>query len=280
MFSASIFTPKLTGQLPPHTHSQKTKQNNTHTQIMATITTDVNTSRIEEQLFTPFGLTVKEVAQLMRDTNAVLAGGAVTHYLANTGEALPPKSDLDFWVFDPDLTSHVDEDASQLFHSRAFRHLVEERFAKTLNPHEFVETPRPANVASYIDAKKDFLTSGNTKISVRWFINPTRNQYSTINLIFTSRTAWNTVKRFDVPLCRAMIYSTSRAYVLKCEYDPVVLRDLEDKLLTPPEKPFSGENTENRVIKYCNRYNLTIRPDSVPPVPDSSPDSAPVPASC
>jgi hypothetical protein len=204
----------------------------------------------------PFGLTCHSLLGLLRETSAVLVGGAVTHYLWNQvmdqeTEVPGTTSDLDFWVFSPRETGYQ--------HHYAFTNFVRNRFTEFFKPLGF--TRSLAHESEYDEAKKQFRTKAGIKIDVLWFANEKTGRY--FNLVFTNSLPAPMMMKTDIPIGRAMIYFRSiwcgHAEDLAVEYDPLVLNDIRSLKLTPPEPRYAGAATERRVKKYLERYGMTLR---------------------
>lgn len=220
-------------------------------------------------ILAPFGLTPDLLITLLRDTSAVLVGGAVTHYLWNEvhgldGSAVPGgKSDLDFWVYAPH-----DEKEKSYQHYRAFTGLVRDRFTEFFKPLGFAPSTNPDH--RYDAAKNQFRTKAEILIKVLWYENVTTGRY--FNLVFANSPPAPMMMKTDIPIGRAMVYYSNACSAgvgdrLMVEFDPLVLRDIEDRLLTRPDPLYAGTATEARVAKYLERYGMALRPSCVPVTP-------------
>jgi len=233
-----------------------------HTPIKMTDDLGTESSYVDVEylapILEPFGLSCHILLGLLRETSAVLVGGAVTHYLWNQvmdqETAVPgTTSDLDFWVYSPrDSTTGYQ-------HHYAFTNFVRNRFTEFFKPLGF--TRSLAHESEYDEAKKQFRTKAGIKIDVLWFANEKTGRY--FNLVFTNSLPAPMMMKTDIPIGRAMIYFRSiwcgHAEDLAVEYDPLVLDDIRSLKLTPPEPRYAGAATERRVKKYLERYGMTLR---------------------
>lgn len=247
-----------------------------------------------------FGLTRSTLCELMNDTGATLAGGAVTHYLSGSTDPLPHTSDLDFWVYLPTLENlenlntgkmntdnEKDEKAAKAAFTKCTIDLIVKRFLATLSPLGFMEShPIGEQCKEYIGLRETFRTAGENVLKIKWFHQVRENnaartpigdptKWRKINLMFTSCTPLETIKRFDIPLTRALMYSAFSVFspntpphvakvyshnLLTCTANSQIAKDFAEKKLSPPtESLSSAERTPLRVKKYCERYGLTVR---------------------
>lgn len=249
-------------------------------------TWDVNPNSPEKRLnaiIEPFGLTFKTLSSLLDSTSAVLSGSAVTHFLQNeTPKALSESSDLDFWVYNPEPSG-----INQGFHSIAFSKLVKEKFLSVFKPLGYnLQLSPPSShehIASYERMEYIFRTKAEIKLHVYWIVHRETGKY--MNLVFSNAPVSRMIRCVDIPICRAFIFSDYAGLRTAVAYDPVVLKDLKDGLLTPPVIAYSNKTTDKRVKKYLERFSLSLRPVAVPapaPAPVADPDSvasvAPAPA--
>jgi len=212
-----------------------------------------------DSILEPFSVNRSKLRDLLEDTGAVLAGGAVTHYLSKRTEPLPDSSDLDFWVYDPCLkenkeSKHSTSGYANIFHSKVFRQLVVARFLNTFSGFSAEKGPGPST--GYSDFEGFQAREGN-HISIHWL----KNTYTkrVINVIFSSLPPWQTVELFDIPLNRAMVFVNKAG--LQCQYSNTVTTDFEDGHLTLPESKTIASlvRVQGRIQKYCERYGLTVR---------------------
>jgi hypothetical protein len=230
----------------------------THTQPTMSTTVPVSTDSAFDSILEPFSVNRSQLRDLLEDTGAVLAGGAVTHYLSKRSEPLPDSSDLDFWVYDPYLKENCESKQctsqpstsgfANIFHSKVFRQLVVARFLNTFSGFS-AENMSGKGQSGYSDFEGFQAKQGN-HISIHWL----KNTYTKrmINVIFSSLPPWQTVKLFDIPLNRAMVFVNNAG--LQCQYSNTITTDFEDGKLTLPES-----KTIARIQKYCERYGLTVR---------------------
>jgi len=221
----------------------------------------VDNDILAEQLQS-FGIKPEGLNKFLYKTGAVLAGGAVTHYLWNKHSHAsvrqpPENSDLDFWVYSPTLAA-VGEECSDSFHMRrAYHNLVQEQLQMYFP--EFEELPwhlPHEQMLAYIDMVERFRVQGHALISVKWYKNKTTGR--TINLIFISQPVAKAVANFDLPLCRALIMGTAGTHML-CTAQCQAIADIKDRRLTV--LPISPEplRLQERIKKYINRYGLIPR---------------------
>ena len=202
-----------------------------------------------------FGINSDQLASLLYDTSAVMAGGSVVHYLHNVfggGEVTeaPATSDLDFWIYLPSRSSNIHHML------RAFTSLVEERFRKTFPDFHPIDPPHPAFDKKYADMGCMFTASGGTNMSVRWWQHATNGNL--INIIYVSKPPADAVALFDIPLCRSLIYGLHGK--LWGDWPKVAVADITEKRLTrPPVYDAPARNVETRLEKYCARYGLKQR---------------------
>jgi hypothetical protein len=201
-----------------------------------------------------FELPLDDLRDLMFETSAVLFGGAVTQYLNNTLNpdelvGAPDGSDLDFLVFSP----RVSKGGHQ---RRAFQNMVIRRFEQTLKPLGFNYSLRAfSGDESYSAARHQFETQAGIVIQVHWFIHQDGKRY--MNLVFTDTDVVTVYQKTDIPIGQAIIVGTRSEFC--CESNRVVLQDLREKKLTPPDPKYAGDMTPARVKKYCDRFHLTVR---------------------
>jgi len=233
----------------------------------------------------PYGFTSKFLGEILLATGAVVAGGAVTHYLSGSRVPLPAPSDIDLWVHCPmmkysDAQNHREE-KMLYFQYKAFRALVEERVMKSLGPLGYTISVSPMKLGftrdrrdeaataaatateefkAYMDAKETFRNQ-DVNIRVDWITHSETNR--SINLIFTDRPIWHTVMRFDIPMCRAVLCCESgkseKEFDFSIQYSPVVMEDLSAGLLTPPVPELTNGRTPKRLEKYLSRYSMKLR---------------------
>lgn len=231
-------------------------------------TVPVSTDSAFDSILEPFSVNRSQLRDLLEDTGAVLAGGAVTHYLSKRSEPLPDSSDLDFWVYDPCLKENCESKQctsqpstsgfANIFHSKVFRQLVVARFLNTFSGFsaENMSGKGPGPSVGYSDFEGFQAKEGN-HISIHWL----KNTYTKrmINVIFSSLPPWQTVELFDIPLNRAMVFVNKAG--LQCQYSNTVTTDFEDGKLTLPESKTiaSLSRVQGRIQKYCERYGLTVR---------------------
>jgi hypothetical protein len=240
----------------------------------------------------PFGFTASQMSPLLNKTGASLAGGAVTHYLATRDPSLgfsdlvlPPSSDLDFWVCNP-----IPKSDDMFYARRAYTNLVVAEFMRLLEPLDFnyngTSVPPKSfpgcekSHGDYLFCREEFKAQGDIAINVHWFVNYRTKRI--INLIFTDKSIKDTVSKFDFPITFAFIYQGAHWEVhagsdLSLAYDPRVLEDLKDRLLTEPDSTLTSLKSEvaekrriDRARKYLNRYGMVFRvevPVSVAAVP-------------
>jgi hypothetical protein len=229
----------------------------------------------------PFGFTASQMSPLLYKTSAVMAGGAVTHYLATRDPSLgfsdlvlPPSSDLDFWVCNP-----IPKSDDMFYARRAYTNLVVAEFMRLLEPLDFnyngTSVPPKSfpgcekSHGDYLFCREEFKAQGDIAINVHWCINYKTKRI--INLIFTDKSIKDTVSKFDFPITFAFIFCTGREYIekqqVKIAFDPRVLEDLKDRLLTEPDSTLTSLKPEevvekrrvDRARKYLNRYGMVFR---------------------
>ena len=233
------------------------------------------------------------MSPVLNKTGASLAGGAVTHYLATRDPSLgfsdmvlPPSSDLDFWVCNP-----IPKSDDMFYARRAYTNLVVAEFMRLLEPLGFENDSLPPSgqhfqgfskaKQAYLDWREEFKAQEGITINVHWIYN--RKTKRIINLIFTDKSIKDTVSKFDFPITFAFIFCTGSEYIerqqVKIAFDPRVLEDLKDRLLTEPDSTLTSLKSEvaekrriDRARKYLNRYGMVFRvevPDvaEVPVVP-------------
>jgi len=214
----------------------------------------VNTAILDVQL-APFSLTSKSLSALLYDTSAVIAGGAVVHYLYNStntiAEPMADGADLDFWIYDPIMAMDTTGVQDAYHVSRAFRSLVEKRFEQAFPDYKPTTCPTPTHNISYATLSDAFTAQGGTSLSIRWWRHATTGRM--INLIYMSKPPAKAVPLFDLPICRAMIFGLS-AGDLMGEWPTVAIQDIRERRLTLPT---SVDKLETRIAKYCSRYSLT-----------------------
>jgi len=226
----------------------------------------------------PFGANSASLLDLMSDTAAVLAGGAVVHLLSDSDYPLSAESDLDFLIYDPsilELERSVEkcekspEYYEKLAHKTAFEKFVLQRFIKTFTTFEREScamvkgasderldgypSVKGTTMKDYQDFTGEFLTKCGAVIHVRWLFNKTTKR--TINVIFTNQPVWSVIQGFDLPLCRAALYGWGK---LSLQCDPIARQDLADRKLTTCPA-FETDRTARRIAKYCSRYGMTLR---------------------
>ena len=215
----------------------------------------VNTAILDMQL-APFSLTSKTLSSLLYDTSAVIAGGAVVHYLynsTNTAAAKPmaDEADLDFWIYDPTMTMDMDA-----YHtSRAFRSLVEKRFEQAFPDYKPTTCPTPTHNISYATLSDAFTAQGGTSLSIRWWRHTTTGRM--INLIYMSKPPAKAIPLFDLPICRAMMFGLHTGDLMG-DWPAVAIQDIREQRLTLPTGSVEKKTLETRIAKYCARYGLTV----------------------
>jgi hypothetical protein len=237
-----------------------------------------NDSKPLNDILEPFGFTVSQLSPLLYKTSAVMAGGAVTHYLATRNPALgfsdmalPPTSDLDFWVYRP-----IPYTVECVHPNRVFKDLINAEFMRLLEPLGFKIFSYPMKrdgfltaTQDYMDCKAEFKTQGGVTIHVQWLYNETTKRL--INLIFTDKPIEETVSKFDLPISRAFMYGSkycgSQYDTMFLTYDRRILEDLKDRRLTAPDPKMTGKKTAERYKKYMERYGMGPR-DDIAVVPD------------
>ena len=218
----------------------------------------VNTAILDVQL-APFSLTSKTLSGLLYDTSAVIAGGAVVHYLYNStntaaaadAKPMADEADLDFWIYDPTMT--MDTDAYHT--SRAFRSLVEKRFEQALPDYKPTTCPTPTHSISYATLSDAFTAQGGTSLSIRWWRHATTGRM--INLIYMSKPPAKAVSLFDLPICRAMMFGLHTGDLMG-DWSAVTIQDIRERRLTLPTGSVEKKTLEIRIAKYCARYGLTV----------------------
>ena len=235
-----------------------------------------NDSKPLNDILEPFGFTVSQLSPLLYKTSAVMAGGAVTHYLATRNPALgfsdmalPPTSDLDFWVYRP-----IPYTVECVHPNRVFKDLINAEFMRLLEPLGFKIFSYPMKrdgfltaTQDYMDCKAEFKTQGGVTIHVQWLYNETTKRL--INLIFTDKPIEETVSKFDLPISRAFMYGSkycgSQYDTMFLTYDRRVIEDLKDRRLTAPDPKMTGKKTAERYKKYMERYGMGPRDDAKVP---------------
>jgi hypothetical protein len=229
-------------------------------------------SRIERlrHNFDLFGLDMKHVINMMRETSMVIGGGfMVNHILAMTGVDKPlcPSSDIDFYVFGgvPRVFSGAAYDRSawgkynsERIQAAAFRSMIMSRFYALVNPlgYECIFSDGEYECERTESGDRIFTTGSNIQMQVLTYGCNINGINKKLNLVFTDTNMYDLITKVDIGLTAGFFCANSGGYQT-IDYHHAAPQDvLEHKLKWMELDSTHTPRQKERMAKYRTRYNL------------------------